>query len=290
VINPDRSKMSKSKGTAITPETLLEQYSADALRYWAARARLGHDTIFDESVFQIGKKLVTKLVNASKFALMQVADNEWAALNEQSVVCAVDQIWLSKLSNTIKEATDNYQQFDYAKALANVEALFWFYCDYYIELVKVRAYQQKQTAEGRSAIAALVISTEMFLKLLAPVLPFVTEEIWSYLPANYNNKGDASIHRAAWPQAFSTMQKEVILFDYIQQILNEVRLAKTQAQKSMKQPVTRCDIAANQIVIDCIKPALTDIADAICAAVENVQLITDEKTKQTITLLLTLDN
>lgn len=273
VVNPDRSKMSKSKGNVITPESLLEQYSADALRYWAARAKLGADTVFDETVFKIGQKLVTKIFNASKFVLMQLTPPEGQPDDQlgdiTQITDAFDRAWVVSLVKLIEQATDAYSDFDYATALQLTERFFWQFCDDYIELVKVRAYQHKTLSTGQSAVATLVWTLHVLLRLLAPVLPFITEEVWSWHFAKLT--GHDSIHRAPWPkiselQAQAGTHPEVI--DLACQVMEQVRTAKSQAQKSMKWPVEQLTITLpeDQQVMLCT--ALADITAAGCVTNE----------------------
>ena len=146
VVNPDRSKMSKSKGNTVTPDDLLDTYSTDAIRYWASKAKLGQDTIFDENVFHVGQKCVVKLFNASKFVLMQTQDQPhdlttWLSPNRVSE--SIDRAWIKKCEQLVEEASCAFKAYDYTQALLATENLFWDFCDNYLELVKTRAYQQK---------------------------------------------------------------------------------------------------------------------------------------------------
>ena len=276
VVNPDRSKMSKSKGNVVTPESLLEQYSADALRYWAARAKLGADTVFDETVFKIGQKLVTKVFNASKFVLMQLnppEDQPNLPLGEVTQITdAFDRAWVVNLIALIEQVTDAYSDFDYATALQLTERFFWQFCDDYIELVKVRAYQQKTTPAGQSAVATLVWTLHVLLRLLAPVLPFITEEVWSWHFAKLT--GQDSIHRAPWPkvdelEAQAGTHPQAIALAC--QVMEQVRTAKSQAQKSMKWPVEQLTITLPEAQQALLRTALPDITAAGCVT-HDIQL------------------
>ena len=188
IVDPDRKKMSKSKGNVITPMEFLEKYSADAVRYWAAQANLGTDMAFEERQMQIGRRLATKIYNAGKFALSQEAPVE-------PVTNELDRAFIDKLRILIDQATDNFEKFEFAKVISAVEDFFWHnYTDTYLELTKTRA----RSAEGAgSAVAGLRLGLSALLRLMAPFLPYITEEVWSWAFAE--ETGTASIHRASWP-------------------------------------------------------------------------------------------
>lgn len=196
VVTPERMKMSKSKGNALTPENLIKTYSADAVRYWAAKARLGQDTVYDENLFKTGKRLVTKIFNASRFVQMQVEDLSFTTLENsfEEISVSIDQAWLKALLNTKAQAIDCFHNYNYAGALELIEKSFWLFCDNYLELVKARVYKLKDQAEGLSGRRVLDYSLYTFLKLFAPFLPYITEEIWE----NRYNKEASSIHNSLW--------------------------------------------------------------------------------------------
>jgi valyl-tRNA synthetase len=204
ILDPDRKKMSKSKGNVVTPLPLIEKYTADAARYWAASARLGADTAFDENVWKIGKRLVTKLFNASKFVLSQTS--ELAPITQE-----LDRAFIAKLRVLVEESTSNYESFQYAHALQEIESFFWtHFTDTYLELAKVRARAFADGATGDdalasgSAVASLRLGLSVLVRLFAPVLPYITEEVWSWSFAKEVQLGaiepTASVHRAAWPR------------------------------------------------------------------------------------------
>jgi valyl-tRNA synthetase len=290
VLDPDRKKMSKSKGNVVTPGHLLESYSSDAVRYWASRARLGSDTAFDESVFLIGKKLVTKLFNASKFVMLQLHGAEQFEPMDISLVSeCVDKAWIDVMKDTITQATQAFEAFEYAEALEKTEATFWKFCDHYIELVKGRAYQENG-AKKESALASLDWSLKAFLRLLAPFLPYISEEIWSW---RYT-KVSGSVHTAAWPTkdeleevVFPSWSGDVILQPVID-ILSELRGAKTKAQKSMKHPISQLELSCPESVsqfLDMYPEILDDIKRA--GVVETIIVsddTSDEKLKVEVSL------
>ncbi|UFU04098.1 valine--tRNA ligase [Ruania suaedae] len=194
ILDPDRKKMSKSKGNVVTPLGLLEQHGSDAVRYWSASARLGADTAFDEGQMKIGRRLAIKLLNASKFALSFGADS--LTLDPAAVTEPIDRAALAELAGVVERASAAFEGFDHARALELAESYFWTFTDDYLELVKDRAYGGEAaavTAEATaSARAALWLSLDTLLRLFAPFLPFATEEVWSWWR-------EGSVHRAAWP-------------------------------------------------------------------------------------------
>ena len=258
ILDPDRKKMSKSKGNVVTPDHLLDQYSADAIRYWACKARLGADTAFDESMFSIGQKLITKCFNAAKFVLMQTKNE--SNLNESFIIQPVDMSWIQTVNQSIVKATKAYQDFDYASALDVTEQLFWEFCDHYIELVKGRAYREENQEKRLSACATLEVTLSVLCRLFAPVLPYISEEIWSW---KFGGKTE-SIHQATWPGLITCVGNETqsSCFQAAKQIMTDVRATKTQAQKSMKYPVEKIEVMASVDLIDSCKLATDDIIRA----------------------------
>ncbi|HUV07901.1 MAG TPA: class I tRNA ligase family protein, partial [Spirochaetia bacterium] len=193
VLDPDRKKMSKSKGNVVTPMEYLETYTADGVRYWASSARLGTDTAFDEKVLKVGKRLVTKIFNAGKFVLSQTAEYSPPS-------SALDLAFVQMLGDLVERVSRSFEAFDFAGALMETEGFFWnSFTDTYIELVKNRA---KDDGPGRekersSAVAGLRLGLNVLLRLFAPVLPYITEEVWSWAFAE--ETGWPSVHTAPWP-------------------------------------------------------------------------------------------
>jgi valyl-tRNA synthetase len=253
ILDPDRKKMSKSKGNVVTPIDLLEEYGSDAVRYWAAMGRPGTDTAFDTGQMKIGKRLAIKLLNASKFSLSLNA-----TLNSDDVTQAVDHALLNKLAQVVETATSSFDKYDYTRALEVAETFFWAFTDDYVELVKERTYGNQGEAAANSARAALGITTHTLLKLFAPFIPFVTEEVWSWWQ-------EGSIHLQSWPKSFEIITNQSVGIDPLNNvtwILSEVRKVKTENKQSMKAEVKTLEIWAKEEVIEQVKDAQKDLIAA----------------------------
>ena len=253
ILDPDRKKMSKSKGNVVTPIDLLEEYGSDAVRYWAAMGRPGTDTAFDTGQMKIGKRLAIKLLNASKFSLSLNA-----TLNSADVTQDVDHALLNKLAQVVETATTSFEKYDYTRALEVAETFFWAFTDDYVELVKERTYGNQGEAAANSARAALGITTHTLLKLFAPFIPFVTEEVWSWWQ-------EGSIHLQSWPKSSEIITNKSVGIDPLNNvtwILSEVRKVKTENKQSMKAEVKTLEIWAKAEVIDQVKDAQKDLIAA----------------------------
>ena len=258
ILDPDRKKMSKSKGNVVTPMHLLEQYGTDAVRYWAASGRPGVDTAFNEEQMKIGRKLANKLLNVSKFVLGFDASGAGAATN------AIDRLMLDRLGAVASEATAAFDSFDYARALERTEALFWWFCDDYVELVKGRAYKG-----DTSAVAALREALSTFQRLFAPFLPFATEEVWSWWQTG-------SVHRQPWPDGTATSSDQPALdqpkldqpkldqsvLDHVCEVLGAIRRAKTEAKVSQRAAVETLGVTAPAALLEGLGVGIADLAEA----------------------------
>ena len=258
ILDPDRKKMSKSKGNVITPQYLIDNYGADSVRYWASRARLGVDTAFEEQIMAQGKKLVNKIFNANKFVLNIVSQSSLKDESdyEKYIKEPMDKSWMKKLSSTIEFATKSFKQNDYAAALEAIESRFWDFCDNYLEIVKARAYSENNT----SAVASLMKTIDTFSQAFAPFLPFITEEV--YHARTWSNNKETSIHTQQWPASedFASIQEaDSILYDSVSIIASEIRKAKTVANKTQRTPVEKVEIAAPANIRDILVKGKTDI-------------------------------
>jgi valyl-tRNA synthetase len=228
--------MSKSKGNVVTPIDLLAQYGSDAVRYWSASGRPGVDTTFDEGQMKVGRKLAIKVLNASKFVLSRVADAASGdAAAESAVTAPVDQAMLARSADLVDAATVAFEGYDYARALERTEAFFWDFCNDYLELVKGRAYGSQGAEAQASAGRALGLALSTMLRLFAPFLPFVTEEVWSWWQ-------EGSVHRASWPaadelRAAAGADADRTVLEVGAAVLGEVRKAKSEARQSMRAEV-----------------------------------------------------
>jgi len=255
ILDPDRKKMSKSKGNVVTPIDLFDRFGSDAVRYWAASARPGVDTAFSEEQMKVGRKLATKLLNATKFVLSFDEPSPSAVVDSP-----VDRAMLARVAAVVDEATTAFEQYDYARALERTEALFWWFCDDYVELVKGRAYDTQGPAAAESARLAMRLALSTIQRLLAPFIPFATEEVWSWWRIG-------SIHRSSWPNSTElggrgTDPASESRLEAVGAVLAQIRRAKTEAKRSQKTAVDVVRVEASASVLDAVREGLADLTDA----------------------------
>ncbi|WP_194786332.1 valine--tRNA ligase [Actinomyces haliotis] len=273
ILDKDHKKMSKSKGNVVTPKGLLDKYGSDAVRYWAASARLGLDPAFEETQIKIGRRLAIKVLNASKFALSMGipwdADEATLAavpapeLDPSAVTEPIDRAVLAALAGVVETATAAFDSFEHARALEATESFFWTFCDDYIELVKERANDFEGTHDAaavRSARATLAIAVDTFVRLFAPFLPFVTEEVWSWYRTG-------SVHRTEWPDATPLREAagdvDPDLVAHAGLALAALRKVKSEAKTSQKTPILAVTLAVSSEVrpaVDAVRADLTEAA------------------------------
>ena len=243
----DKSKMSKSKGNILVPETLLEQHGADVVRYWAASSNLGADTVYSEDVVKNGKRLVNKLWNAAKFISQHFdkiseQDKKLSLIEvKDKICCDFDKYFTVKLFELVKSVSEEFEQYECASAMHKTEKFFWsIFCDNYLEITKIRAYNEDKTdqARGLSARLTLYYGLQIMLKLFAPFMPYITEEIYQLL---YSKE---SVHlRDSWPvldihfDNFNPIESECLVA-----VLELVRKVKARDNLSIKVPVKYIEI------------------------------------------------
>jgi valyl-tRNA synthetase len=258
IVDPDRKKMSKSKGNVVTPAGMLHEHGSDAVRYWAASSRLGTDAAFDPQnpkQIKIGRRLAIKVLNAAKFVYSidaPAVDKGWIGTPEP-----LDDALLTELDRVISVATEAFENYDHARALETAEQFFWTFCDDYLELVKERAYGATSVEGQLSAVAALRQTVDVLLRLFAPFIPYATEEVWSWTH-------EGSIHTAEWP-APSGSGGPVALLPLVSDALIGIRRAKTDAKASQKTDVVAATLHG---------PALLNLALDDLKAVGRIAVLT----------------
>jgi len=283
ILDPDRKKMSKSKGNVVTPLDLLDKHGSDAVRYWAANGRPGTDTAFDDGQMKNGRRLAIKIMNASRFALGFGTDSGTPlAVDPEAITDPLDRAMLLGLAGLVDEATQAFDGFDYARALERTEAWFWTFTDDHVELVKSRAYEGDE-AGAESARHALRLALSTLLRLFAPFLPFVTEEVWSWWRGG-------SVHRQAWPTSDKLRDAATVDGEHVDPItaavaaaaLAEIRRHKTTEKRSLATPVTACTLTDTAERLALLRPVLGDVTAA--ARATGIDLVEGDALSAEVTL------
>jgi len=260
ILDPDRKKMSKSKGNVVVPTDVLNDFGADAVRYWAASAKLGADTAYEVAQMKIGRRLAIKILNASKFVL-NLGATEANVLDGDAhlVTNGLDRSLLARLSEVIEEADRAFASYDYARALDIVESFFWSFTDDYVELVKDRAYGARGEEEQASVLAALATTLDAVLRLFAPFLPFATEEVWGWWRAG-------SVHRASWPAnghlAGAVEGADTAVLPTVGAALGGIRKSKSEAKVKQRTQVLSGVVSGPEAVIAQVRAGLGDLLAA----------------------------
>lgn len=244
-LDPHGKKMSKSKGNVVDPREFLNKYCADALRFWAAGSKLGEDLPFQEKDFITGQKMITKIWNASKFAIMHLEDYN---LEKPKKMELIDKWALAKLNQLIKDSTDSFEVYEYARTKQDTELFFYtILCDNYLEIIKDRLYNPDKRGKDARLSAQYTLYKLLLscLKLLAPIMPHITEAVYQLYFAE--KEKCKSIHISKWPEFEEEYHKDVESMDrgdMIVDIISIVRKKKSEANKSLKEDVKK-------LVIEC---------------------------------------
>ena len=249
-------KMSKSKGNIIEPQAVIEKYGADALRYWAASSKLGEDLDYQEEQVISGKKFITKILNATNFVFMNLGKQK----PKPTKLLETDKLFLGKLNETIKQATQAFENYEYSKAKLEADNFFWdIFCNNYLEIIKNRVYNGNKK-EKQSAYFSLYQMLFTILKLFAPITPFITEKLYQDY---FKQEKEKSIHLTNWPKQGKLLTKqEKGKFNLLLDIINKVRQAKSEAKKSIKAEI---NLILTNSDYKKLKPILSDLSSVVNA-------------------------
>lgn len=255
MLGADGKKMSKSRENGVSPQEIMREYGVDVLRYLSASSRLGEDLSFPEKELVAGKKFVNKLINASRFVFMNLEGYDFSKPKKLE---KVDELFLVKLNEIIKKATDSFEVYEFSKSKFEVESFFWKgFCDNYLEIVKKRVY----SGEGeRKKSAQYVLYNSLFaiLKMIAPITPFVCEEI--YQEYFRKQEKEKSVHVCSWPKEFKVKEKDVLNFDLLVEIISKIRFEKTKEQKAMN---AECVVALENKDLEILGKLVEDLKDVM---------------------------
>jgi valyl-tRNA synthetase len=265
-------KMSKRAGNFVDPMDVIKQYSADALRYWSAGATLGNDLRYNERDVADGKRLMNKLWNAIRFAAMYLQDAEGRIINPTpGEPTMVDRWILSRFHQVVQAATKHLEEYEYSLALKTVERFFFAeFCDNYLEIVKERfwnpaRFQPAQVEAARHTLFTLGLGV---LKLLAPFIPYITENLYQIVFRQFG--GPVSLHVAPWPEADSSAVNPEAdeLGRTLVAVLTGARRWKTTQNVHQGHPLRSIHVTCPEALRAALQPALEDLraaarADAI---------------------------
>ncbi len=251
-------KMSKSKGNVVNPKKVMEDYGSDALRFWAAGSKLGSDLDYQEQDLIAGKKLVNKLINASKFVFMNLEDYD--GVSRPKKLEAIDELFLKKLNNLVEESTKCFLSYEYSRSKSLTEQFFWTaFCDNYLEIVKKRVYQGSGDKK-LSAQFTLYSSLLTLVKLLAPIVSFITEEIYQEYFKKFEK--EKSIHLSSWPKSEAIKEDEKNCWKDLLELLSKIRQEKSSNQKPMNSEII---LSLPKKIKEELKEFLGDLGDVVNA-------------------------
>ena len=278
----DGSKMSKSKGNIIDPMKMLNEYGADAVRYWTGTSRLGNDTVLSVNTLEKGKRLITKVWNAAKLAHMAlerapVWPRSPKADHEAGIIChGIDRWLLGHLSEVVANATEALESYEYAQGLRFVEDFFWhIHCDNYLEMVKSRvAFTGEPNAEQCSALHTLHHATATVIRLLAPFIPFITDTLYEIFEGDNGKPGDTIHACGQWPRSEDQVDRALNreLGDALVEIVAAARKVKSDLEVSLRAPVTILTIGPGNG-----GPAVDQIRRLIGGTSEDLRLMLNAK-------------
>jgi valyl-tRNA synthetase len=241
VLDPKGKGMHKSKGNVVWTHELLDKYGVDVVRYWVGTAKWGDDLPFQEKDCVAGQRFLIKLWNASRFCFMHLADYDGKKPKHLELV---DRWLLSKLTTVIKTATEKFEEYDSSESKKAAEIFFWRdFCDNYLELVKDRIYNESRGKESKHAAQyTLYTALLAIIKILAPIMPHITEEL--YNAYFIKHEGTKSIHISEWPKADEKNIDEEAekIGDAAVEIVSAVRKYKSENNKSLKVEIPRLKI------------------------------------------------
>ena len=239
VFGEDGNKMSKSRPEFVVgPEEVIEKYGADPLRTWAANSVPGSDVIFDWKDIKHGFRFLRKFWNAFRFISMQIFDEEVSYEEVKDNLGPLDLWILSKLNNLNKTVDKAFEEYNFAQTITPIERFFWHdFCDEYIEAVKYRLYTDVSDESRKAAKYTLRTVVETSLKLMAPIAPFFTEEVYQYF-------SDESIHTTLWPEVYEELISEEMenKGETTVELIDEVRRFKSASKIPLNAELTEVNV------------------------------------------------